>query len=195
MRCYRAHVPPRPSSETHPLQIWGRLRRLLEEHPELNGWIPQNYPDRNVVRDVAAFRLRYTNGTLPEDILEAALASGYKFTSPNRQSSRTDRGQERRPRLSIDERFLLVQNAIEEHGSVNVPLHMMLNGEDVFANEKRYCRRDGTMWDWPVGRILDNLKIAARRQGTGILSEGEITLFETLTDREGNHLKLRPETE
>jgi superfamily II DNA or RNA helicase len=177
-------------------ETWGRLERVLAENPELDGWISSGYANyRDVVRDVAAFRKRYRYGTVPEEILEAAQAAGYRFTSPTRQVVRTDHGQERRPRLTIDERFLLVQVAIEAHGSVDIPRAMMLEGEDVFPNEERYCRRDGTIWNWPVGLIVNNLRIATRDQGTNRLSEDDIARFQALTDREGNHLRLFVESD
>tara|TARA_B100001250_G_C19802100_1_gene791584 strand:- start:85 stop:2583 length:2499 start_codon:yes stop_codon:yes gene_type:complete len=174
-------------------EVWGRLQTIIAENPEMNGWIPQNYRDRGAIRDVGLFRTRYDSGTLPDDILREAIASGYQFRSPNVQVARAGRGQERRTRLTIDERIRLIQIAIQRRGSVNIPRTTMVEGEGIFPNEERFLRLDGTMWDWPVGRILDNLRIAARNQGTGSLSEDEIARIESITDVEGNNLRIRPE--
>ena len=179
-------------------EIWGRIERVLEQDPDLNGWIGQTFGDRDVVRDVAAFNMRYRTGTMPEPLLQAAQNAGYRFESPSGQRG-SPSGTERRPRLTFEERVTLLEEAIRVNGSVNIDDQnqtFMWLDFTFPGNQERFAKQDGRQWvRWPVGRTLKNLRMAAAGKGSGRLTETQIEILEALIDDEGNHLRILPARE
>jgi hypothetical protein len=179
-------------------EIWGRIERVLEQYPDLNGWIGQTFGDRDVVRDVAAFNMRYRTGTMPEPLLQAAQNAGYRFESPSGQRG-SPSGTERRPRLTFEERVTLLEEAIRVNGSVNIDDQnqtFMWLDFTFPGNQERFAKQDGRQWvRWPVGRTLKNLRMAAAGKGSGRLTETQIEILEALIDDEGNHLRILPARE
>jgi hypothetical protein len=175
-------------------EIWGRIEQFLRENPDLDGWIPNSISDRNILRDAYAFRMQHTNGTLPPELRDAAEQVGFRWRSPRGQP-RTDIGAERRPRLSLNEQISLLEAGIRQHGSVDIPRNLILDGTGIFPETERYQRRDGSLWDWPVGRLINNLRMAARGQKTTSFTDEDFDLIEALTDQHGNNLLLRHPSE
>ena len=146
------------------------------------------------MRDVAAFNMRYRTGTMPEPLLQAAEM---RDTDLNHLlDGGVARRRERRPRLTIDEKIILLREAIRVNGSVDIKQYppMILNFTFP-GNQERFQKKDGSQWDeWPVGQILFGLRKGAKGEGTHIVSEEQITRLEALTDEAGNHLRIRPES-
>jgi hypothetical protein len=175
-------------------EIWGRLEQYLRENPHLDGWIPDSTPDRDIHRDAYAFRMQHTRGTLPSELHEAAEQVGFRWRL-HRGRPRAIVANRRRPRLRLEEKITLLQAAIRQHGSVNIPLNSMIDGTGIFPETERYQREDGTMWDWPAGIMLKELRNAARGQRTTSYTNEDFDLIESLMDQHGNNVVLRHHSE
>ena len=179
-------------------EMLGRYEALFDD-PEFDGYL---IPTSDSL-SIWAYNLRanYHRNNLPQNTIDAVNSIGpegrnFLWTSPRPQSRRSlPRGRRNRPKLSIDERLVLMREAIRVHGSVNIPQSMILNF--IFpGNLEKYQREDGTQWDtWPVGKLLNRLREAAAGKAFFQITEEEIAHFEALRDEAGNHLRLRPESE
>ena len=179
-------------------EMLGRYEALFDD-PEFDGYLTQTADSLSIWAN--NLRGIYHRSNLPQNVIDAVNSIGpegrnFLWTSPRSQSSRSSpRRGRNRPHLTIDERLVLMREAIRVRGSVNIPQPMILNF--IFpGNLERYLREDGTQWGtWPVGKQLNNLRNAAEGKGTARITEEEIARFEALRDEAGNHLRIRPKSE
>jgi hypothetical protein len=182
-------------------EMLGRYEALFD-NPEFDGYLvistdPLAHWANNL-------RTAYHGGRLSDEIIQAVNSIGsngraFQWTSPRPQSrGGAPSGSKFRPRLTFEEKLILLREAIRVNGSVDIRQYPPMTLNFTFpGNQERFQKEDGSQWDeWPVGTILFAFRKTAKGQGTGIaLSEEQITRLEALTDEAGNHLRIRPESE